>query len=157
MNNWYEVKIKYQKLNDQGVEKPVSEVYLFDAISFTEAESRINLEIGQMVSGDFFIMNIKRSNLTEIFPDETGDRWFKCKVSLITIDESSGKEKKSNMYALVQANDVREAYDNLQNQMRGTQSDYEVPAVSESPILEVFPYFDGDSNQQDEASELEAV
>lgn len=157
MNNWYEVKIKYQKLNNQGVEKPVSDMYLFDAVSFTEAESRINLEIGQMVSGDFFIMNIKRSNLTEIFPDETGDRWFKCKVSLITIDESSGKEKKSNMYALVQANDVREAYDNLQNHMRGTQSDYEVPAVSESPILEVFPYFDGDSNQQDEASELEAV
>ena len=95
---WYECKVKYRKMSDSGEQKMVTEPFLVDAISFTEAETRINSEMEAYVSEEFFITNIKVANFAEIHPFENSDRWFKSKVSLISYDEESGKERKSNMY-----------------------------------------------------------
>lgn len=143
---WYECKVKYRKIDDNGVQKMTTEPYLVDAISYTEAESRINEEMSAYVSEEFKITNIKVANFAEIHPFENTDRWFKSKVSLIAYDEESGKERKSNMYLLVQANDVKEAFDNTNAVMNGTMGDYTIPAISESPIMDVFPYFSGEED-----------
>ncbi|WP_103072399.1 DUF4494 domain-containing protein [Aquimarina sediminis] len=144
---WYECKVKYRKLNDSGVQKVTTEPYLVDALSYTEAETRINEEMSAYISEEFKITNIKLANFAEIHPFENSDRWFKSKVSLIAYDEESGKERKTSMYLLVQANDVKEAYDNTNSMMKGSTSDYTIPAISESPIMDVFPYFTGEEEQ----------
>lgn len=149
---WYECKVKYRKTDETGNQKMVGEIYLVDAISFTEAESRINEEMKAYVSEEFKIANIKVANYAEIHPFENADRWFKSKISLLAYDEESGKERKTNMYFLVQANDVKEAYDNTVHTMKGTMGDYTIPAISESAVLDVFPYFSGD---EDELEQLE--
>ncbi len=141
---WYECKVKYRKTDDSGAQKVATEPYLIDAVSYTEAESRINEEMSAYISEEFKITNIKVANYAEIHPFENSDRWFKSKVSLIAYDEESGKERKSNMYLLVQANDVKEAFDNTNEAMKNTMGDYTIPAISESPIMDVFPYFSGD-------------
>ncbi len=141
---WYECKVKYRKTDDSGVQRVTTEPYLIDAVSYTEAESRINEEMSAYVSEEFKITNIKVANFAEIYPFENSDRWFKSKISLIAYDEESGKERKSNMYVLVQANDVKEAFDNTNVVMKNTMGDYTIPAISESPIMDVFPYFSGD-------------
>ncbi|MBP2831895.1 DUF4494 domain-containing protein [Aquimarina sp. U1-2] len=141
---WYECKVKYRKTNDSGVQKLTTEPYLIDAVSYTEAETRINEEMSAYISEEFKITNIKVANYAEIHPFENSDRWFKSKVALIAYDEESGKERKSNMYLLVQANDVKEAFDNTNDAMKNTMGDYTIPAISESPIMDVFPYFSGD-------------
>jgi len=125
---------------------------LVDALSYTEAEKRINEEMAAYISEEFKITNIKVGNYAEIHPFENADRWFKSKVSLLAFDEESGKERKSNMYLLVQANDVKEAFDNTMIAMKNTMGEYTIPAISESPIVDVFPYFSGD---EDEAEALE--
>jgi hypothetical protein len=112
-------------------------------MSFTEAEARVNEEMSQYISTEFKITNIKVANFAEICPNEAGDRWFKCKLSCITIDEEKGSEKRANSYILVQANDVKDAYDVLASSLTDTVSNYEIPSVVESPILDVFPYYDG--------------
>ena len=139
-NNWFECKVKYQKLSEQGLVKNVNEPYLVQAVSFSDAESRINKEMEPYISGDFSVTNIKIANYSELFPGEKGDRWFKCKVSYITIDEERGLERKSNTNMLVRASSVKEAYDNLENEMRNTVSDYVISAVQESMIMDVFPF-----------------
>ncbi|MBW1296061.1 DUF4494 domain-containing protein [Aquimarina litoralis] len=144
---WYECKVKYRKINDSGVQKVTTEPYLVDAVSYTEAETRINEEMSAYVSEEFIITNIKVANFAEIHPFENSDRWFKSKVSLIAYDEESGKERKTNMYLLVQANDVKEAFDNTNSVMKGTMGDYTIPAIAESPIMDVFPYFTGEEEQ----------
>ncbi len=143
---WYECKVKYRKTDESGAQKMATEPYLVDAISYTEAESRINEEMSAYISDEFKITNIKVANYAEIHPFENSDRWFKSKVSLIAYDEESGKERKSNMYLLVQANDVKEAFDNTNEMMNGTMGDYTIPAVAESPIMDVFPYFSGEED-----------
>lgn len=144
---WYECKVKYRKTHETGEQKVTTEAYLLDAISYTEAESRINEEMAAYTSEEFLITNIKVANFSEVHPFENSDRWFKSKVSLIAYDEESGKERKTNFYMLIQANDVKEAYDNTIAAMKGTTGDYSIPAISESPIMDVFPYFTGEEDQ----------
>lgn len=141
---WYEVKVKYTKIDDNDRVKTFNQPYLFDALTFTEAEARANEEMGKYLSEGFKITNIKVANYTEIFPNENGDRWFKCKVSLITLDEEKGMERRTNIYVLVQANDVKNAYDNLIEQFADSVSDFSIPVIQESPIIDIFPFFDGE-------------
>ncbi len=147
---WYECKVKYRKTHETGEQKLTSETYLLDAISFTEAETRITEEMAAYTSEEVLITNIKVANLSEVHPFENSDRWFKSKVSLMAIDEKSGKEKKSNMYMLVQANDVKEAFENTTQAMDNTMGDYSIPAITESPIVDVFPYFSGEEEKVEE-------
>lgn len=152
---WYECKVKYRKLDEtSGTQKVKTEPFLVDAISYTEAESRITEEMSVYLSDteEIKITNIKVANYAEIHPFENSDRWFKSRVSLIAFDEESGKERKTNMYLLIQANDVKEAYDNTIGVMKDTMGEYTIPAISESPIVDVFPYFSG---EEDDMKRLE--
>ena len=115
MNKWFECKVKYVKTMENGLEKPVTETYLVDALSFTEAEKRFLEEIRPLMSGEFEVTSIKPVKFADIFfcDRESADKWFKCKLLYITIDEKSGAEKKSASHTLVQAADLREAIKHL--------------------------------------------
>jgi hypothetical protein len=142
MSTWFECKVKYTKIDEvTGKEKKVTEPYLLDAVSFTDAEKRIYKEMETYVSGEFFVTNIKVVNFSELIPNEQGDRWFKCKLTYVSIDEEAGKERKINSYLLVQSNTIKEAYDQIDEYMKSSVSDYSIPAIAESPILDVFPYY----------------
>lgn len=157
---WYECKVKYRKLDDAtGMQKVKTEPFLVDAISYTEAESRITEEMSAYLSDseEIKITNIKVANYSEIHPFENSDRWFKSKVALIAFDEESGKERKTNIYLLVQANDVKEAYENTVSVMKGTMGDYTIPAITESPIMDVFPYFSGEEDELERLEKFNAV
>ena len=95
MATWFECKVKYDKLSENGQQKTVTEPYLVDALSFTEAEARITEEITPYISGEFKVTAVKRTNTAEIFWDENGDRWYRVKVNFITIDEKTAVEKKT--------------------------------------------------------------
>jgi len=156
---WYECKVKYRKTHETGEQKVTTDTYLLDAVSYTEAESRITEEMAAYTSEEFRITNIKVANFSEVHPFENSDRWFKSKVSLIALDEESGKEKKTNVYLLVQANDVKEAFENTTKAMENTMGDYSIPSITESPILDVFPYFSGEEEEleNNEVSEIAVV
>jgi len=154
---WYECKVKYRKTDENGVQKVTTEPYLVDALSYTEAESRINEEMSAYISEEFKITNIHMANYAEIHPFENCDRWFKSKVSLLAYYEESGKERKTNMYILVQANDVKEAFDNTTKVMATTMGDYTIPAITESPIMDVFPYFSGEEGALEQLEKFNAL
>lgn len=142
MNNWFECRVKYETIDEQsGKQKKLSIPYMIDAMSYTEAESRIYTEMEQMVSGEFTIPSIKKSNLTDIFFYDTGDVWWKCQVKFISIDEESGKEKKISNNMLVIASDLREAYDRVEESLDGMTVDYTISKITDSTIGDVFPIF----------------
>ena len=141
MQNWFECKVKYTKTDDKtGKDKNVTEPYLIDAMSFTEAESRFLKEMEQIISGDFLVTNISKCKLTDVFFYDSGDRWYKCKISYVEIDERSGKEKKSVNMMLVLADTVKEAYDRIEESLSDMIIPYDIHSVVESPIIELFPY-----------------
>lgn len=149
MHNWFETKISYEKEIEGGMMKKVTEPYLVDALSFTEAEARIIKEMTPFMSGEFTVANIKRANYTEIFEDEAGDRWYKAKVIFISIDEKSGAEKKTASNMLVQALTIHQAIENLDKGMKGTMADYEIASMTETMLMDIFPYaVDGDAKSE---------
>ena len=158
MQNLFECKVKYEKIDEQsGKQKKVSETYLFDAVSFTEAESRIYKEMESMIRGEFVVTNIRKANYTEIFENEDGDIWYKSKISFASVDENSGKEKKVSNQILVLASNVKDAYDKIQQGMGGMTVDFEINAITESPILDFFPYFKGDEVNEEIPSNLKPL
>ena len=140
MHNWFECKVKYEKSAGDGKILNVGEAYLIDAMSFTEAESRIIEEMRPFISGDFKVENIKRVRIYEMFPNANGDKWYRCKVFFISLDEEKGVEKRTGAAIYVQATDIKDAWDGLQDGMKGTLSEYEVAAISETAIMDVYPY-----------------
>ena len=134
MHTWFECKIRYEKVMENGMNKKVTEPYLVDALSFTE--------MTPFISGEFTVSDIKRANYSELFPseEEAADRWFKCKLIFITLDEKSGAEKKTSTQVLVQAADLRDAVKKLDEGMKGTMADYQIALVSETPLMDVYPY-----------------
>lgn len=142
LHNWFLCKVRYDKLMENGMNKKVTGSYLVDAMSHTEAEARIIEEIKFYVSNEFTVAGIVPSNYSEVFfsDEEKADRWFKCKLAFITLDEKSGIEKKTSSYVLVQASDLRDAVKKLDDGMRGSMADYLISSISETAIMDVYPY-----------------
>ncbi len=145
MATWFECKVKYDKLAENGQQKTVTEPYLVDALSFTEAEARIIEEITPFISGEFKVTAVKRTNIAEIFWNEAGDRWYKVKVNFITIDEKTAVEKKTANFIMVQAEDFKSAFENFMAGMKGTMSDFEIASITETLIMDVYKENLGDA------------
>lgn len=142
MQTWYECKVKYLKIDQGGHERKVNDNYLLDAISYTDAEARIFQQMHELTNGEFQVMNIKKSNITEVIPSETGEWWYKAKISLVTIDEEAGKEKKINNYILIMADDINHALKRLDEGLSYMLVPYATTSIQLSTIAEVFPYDD---------------
>ncbi|MDL2231636.1 DUF4494 domain-containing protein [Porphyromonadaceae bacterium OttesenSCG-928-L07] len=147
--NWFEAKIKYIKVMEDGRERKVTESYLLDAMSYTEAESRITREMEPVIKGDYYITGLKKSNITELVEsdDENDDRWYKAKVAIIDADEVSGKEKSSFQYYLIAASHMDRALENLKKSLATYVVPYEVSSITDTTFMDVFPYF-SDENEE---------
>lgn len=159
----YECGVRFDKMMENGMVKKVTELYLVDALTFTEAEARIISEVTPFISGEFYVVTIKRTNYSEIVFDEfnlnsesdaqvqkltransraseVADKWFKAKINLITIEEKTGKEKKQAIHCIINAGSINAAHDTLVSHMTGTMADYEIVTLDETRIMDVYVY-----------------
>lgn len=136
---WFECKVRYDKMQENGAVKKVNEPYMVDALTFTEAEARIIKEITPFISGDFSISAVKKTKIAEIFFDESGDKYYTVKYNIVTLDEKTSAEKKSSVLALQQAADFDEALANFRENMKETIMDYEIASITETQIMDVYP------------------
>ena len=140
VSKFFEVKVQYQKMQDDGKEKKVTEQYVVEALSFTEAESRIIEEMNPYISGEFDVVSEKIAPYNEIFlsDNSTDDKWFVSKVGFITLDEKTAKEKKQTFRYLVQAITSELAMDYTKEMLSHGMSDYSIDSVQDTPTLDVF-------------------
>ena len=146
---WFEAKIQYEKVMEDGLQKKVVEQYVVDALSYAEAENRIIEEMSAYISGEYEVKDLKKAPYKEIFFDDQDpqtDRYYKAKLEFITIDERTEKEKRSRVTYLVQASDLHRAMKNVDEVMSGTMIDYEACAVDDTKIIDVFEYGKADSD-----------
>lgn len=139
-SDWFETKIKYDKTQEDGSQKSVVEQYVVDALSFTEAESTLIEEMSAYISGDFKIAGIKPAPYHEIFFSDSAsaDKWYRAKLSFITIDEKTEKEKRSTVNYLVQAASLPGAVKSIEEVMGGTMIDYVIASIAETSFMDVF-------------------
>ncbi len=149
MHNWFTAKIRYDKTLEDGLVKRVTEPYLVDALSYTEAEARIIEEMNPLISGGFTVADITRANYSSLFysDEEKADTWFKVKLQFITPDEKSGAEKLTTTFVLVQAADLRDAVKNTDEGLKHTMADYRIHTISQTEIVDVYPYTGDDADR----------
>lgn len=137
--NYFEVKVKYEKTTEDGMQKTVSEIFLTDAMSFTEAEAIATEEMSMLAGGEFEIAAIKKVNYAEIVKSENDNEgtWFKCKLAFITIDERTEKEKKTHVSYLVEGSNLESAKVRMAKSMSSTMIDYEFSKIEETPIMDI--------------------
>ena len=142
MNSYFEVGVRYDKTMEDGVIRKVTENYLLDALSFTEAEKRATEEMEAYISGEFTVVTEKITNIAEVVTTDyaSADKFYKVKYSLITINEKTGKEKKQAQYIIIQASSVDDARDRYKQHIKGWLTDVVLEAVSETKYMDYFPY-----------------
>ena len=141
-STWFECKIRYEKTMEDGSQKKVTELYVVDAFSFTEAEASIIEEMSSYISGEFEVKDIKKAAYGEIFFSDSpsADRWYKTKLQFITIDDKTEKEKKSNVNYLVHGSTLPGAVKSIDEVMGGTMIDYVIASIAETQIMDVFEH-----------------
>jgi len=141
-STWFECKIRYEKTMEDGSQKKVTELYVVDALSFTEAEASIIEEMSSYISGEFEVKDIKKAAYGEIFFSDSpsADRWYKTKLQFITIDDKTEKEKKSNVNYLVHGSTLPGAVKSIDEVMGGTMIDYVIVSIAETQIMDVFEH-----------------
>lgn len=140
MKTWYTCKIKHSKEAEDGLLKQVTEAFLVDAVSYTDAETRINEIAAQDMHGEWAVTQITKTNIVEVIPNEEAETWFKCKVSYSTVDGDSEKEKKINTYMLVAALHIKQAFEMIEEHFKGMLVPYDIPSITQTNIVEVYPY-----------------
>lgn len=137
VSTWFEVSVSYKKMEEDGTEKKVTEIIVVDAVSFAEAEKRALKEMGSLVRGGADIRNINPAPYKSVFFDEEdGEKWFRAKLTFLSYDESTGKEKRTNSTYLVQADTFAEALHNVENVMEG--GNYVTANICETKVLDVY-------------------
>ena len=135
--NWFECRVSYDKVQENGAIKRITESYLVEAENFTEAEDRITRSMQPYISGDFTVSAVRRRNYDTVL-EGNGDTYYRVKIICITIDERSGAEKKNNLFLLVQAEGFGAAMGDARDFMRNSMEDWTFHTITETSILEVF-------------------
>ncbi len=139
MKTWYSCKIRYGKQNEDGSLKQVTDAYLLDAVSYTDAEARIHDVVGRELPGEFAVTNIGKTNIEDVVPSEEAETWFKCKVTYATVS-GNDKEVKVNTYLLVCALHVKQAFEKVEEFFAAMLVPYDVPSITQTNFVEVYPY-----------------
>ena len=156
MSDWFTVKIKYLKQLDNGSITSKSEAYMLQSLSFTEAEARLQGILEEYIS-EYNLLTVAKTNIQDVIIDEAQEFFYKIKVSYISADPDSGKEKKINENYMIQADGLKEAYEKMDVRLQGSIVDWEIPSISKSNIVDVFPYIEETILEKKEEEETAEV
>ena len=140
MPAWFLCKIRYRKEAENGKQLTINESYLLDCVSFTDAEARIYRELESIIK-DFTLTGVSPMKVADVFHYEDAETWFKCKVSYVSLDEKSGKEKKIQNLMLVTAENVKQAYERIEESLKTMLVPFDITDINTTNIVEIFPYY----------------
>lgn len=136
-SHFFEVIVAMQQMQEDGNMKMVKQTIVIEALTFGEAEQLALEEMEPYSNGELKIVNINPAPYGEVFTsdDNQDDRFYKCKLSFITVDEKTAKEKKFKVTYLVQAASTNKAQSYIDKSiMAGSMMDYETCSISETKI-----------------------
>lgn len=139
-NNWFTVKVRYTRQNEDGSFKRLTEPYLLAAISFCDAEARIHEELGSIIKGEFNVVSIARTELHDIFAYDDAEVWYVAKTTHKSEADDAERSKSVNQTFLVSAHSVKDAYNRVKESLSTLMVNYEIKGVVVSPIVDIFPH-----------------
>ena len=140
MKEYFEANVKYERQGEKGMMQRVNERFIVDCLSFADAEKRVLEEVGCYATGSVNIQDIKRVQYMEIFEttDEGADKFYKVKISIVTIDEDKGVEKLTPAFILVEAANIQDALERMKEGMKDYLVDFELVSIHDTKIMDVY-------------------
>lgn len=157
MNTWYACKVKHSRQTEDGTLKSVTDSFLVDAVSYTDAEKRIYAAMEVDAQGEFSVANISKTNLSEVINFDDADFWYKCKVTYITVDGDAGKELKVNTYFLVSAENLKQAYERVEDSLNSMLVPFDIPSITKTNFYDVYPYSEEEKENEEIPDNLTPV
>jgi len=149
-HNFFETKVVFDTMSDGGKVVKETESYLVDALSFSEAEALTIKEVEPYMSGEFSVEALKRSKIYEVFEtDAENGAWFKAKIEFIILDEEKGTEKRQAATIMVEAENIQSAIGRLNENMKGTMSDWELVGIGKTGIVGVVMFETGKEEENE--------
>lgn len=138
----FETQIRYDRINARGVQDTCTETYLVEALSFSQAEASITIEMQPYITGDLDIPAIKRISVADIIDrhNSDADKYFRAKLTYITINERTMKEKRQSFDYIVRANDIDSAHAAVVAYMKQSPQDYVIAKLEETRIVELISH-----------------
>lgn len=137
MAKWFEASVRYMKMMEDGQEREACDKYLVEDETISCAEKRIVEEVAPYIHGDFEVESMTGKKIAEVRAVD-GGTWYRAKVIFVTLDEKTGKEKKTASIVMVQAGSFEDALSEVRDVMKGTMADWYIAALQETPIVDVF-------------------
>lgn len=137
--SYIETAARFERMSEDGKVKKVTERFLVDALSCTEAESRTIEELTPYVSGDLEVTANKKVNISEVLGNKEADKFYLAKVAFVTIDERTAKEKKTVSQWIIGGTDFNDAYEVVLREVNKCMADIEIQSLSETAIREFYP------------------
>ena len=136
---WFECKVRYEQTQEDGMNKMVTETYVYKAEDFGEAYDKATKDMSTSISGEFEITAMKIARYKEIITQDerTEEKYYRVKVNLIILDEKTQKEKKTACYYLVNADSVEKARKYADTILSDSMVDFVIEAVQEAKIIDV--------------------
>lgn len=136
---WFECKVRYEQFQEDGMNKMVTETYVYKAEDFGEAYDKAIKNMSTFISGEFGITDMKIAQYGEVVmqDERTEEKFYRVKVNFIVLDEKTQKEKKTACYYLVNADSVEKARKYTDTAFSDTLIEYVIEAVQEAKIIDV--------------------
>ena len=139
---FFEVKVKYDKMQDNGALKAVTETYALDALSFTEAEAKITDMMRPQINGSFEVTAEKIAPYTNFIRGQH-DLYYQVKYTFTSVNEITGTESKKHLETiLINAEDFDEAKAKAVSYQHECVLDWQIDTLKETKIIDVFTSLD---------------
>lgn len=135
---YFEVVVAFEKMGEDGMTKKTKETVVVEAFNLAEAERRALEEYAPLATGAPECVKAGLASYKEIFFADEGDIFYKAKVALITLNEVTNKEKRTNVYYLTNAHTIEAARKNIVEAYNGSLQDYVIANIGESKVVEVY-------------------
>lgn len=125
MANYFKCVVKLDKVQEDGLVKKVSETYLVDAISHTDAENLVVDNVAPYANGEFEVYAITRASISDVLTseDSQAEFFYQTTICFITLDEKTAKEKIVKQRILIQAADFDDAIRRAKEEMKQWMSE----------------------------------
>lgn len=135
---YFEVKTRYERMLENGQIKRVTDTCIAVAQSFSEAEAMTDEYVASLMFNEPETKSIRIVNYAEFYrKEELGVYFFNATLEFTTLDEKTGKEKKSRKKVLISADNREEAEALLKEKLNESIVDFRLVSFSETNICDV--------------------
>lgn len=132
---YYEVKVRYERIDDAGKAKKVTELYIVSALESQDVEIAILSELSSYRYVE--ILSIRKVKIDQVIAvynrERHREKWYRARCAVINLDDND-RPRRTSISVIINADDFDDADNRLHAWLDAMTSDIELIGLSLSTI-----------------------